>query len=147
MFTTLSFVVGGPPNNGSVDFFSGFYSTQQVIFLSIPIIMILILYNLVGFFLTVISYVWNLIFIIGNLNGYLASVEDLEIGQMQKMRVHKKLILCDDFAVMMMGKGRSIQYLGHAVDNHALYTRPSAASVGIFHLYLTYKISLLTIVL
>ena len=90
--------------------------------------MTLILYNLVGFFLTVISYVWNLIFIIGNLDGYLASVEDLEIGQMQKMRVHKKLILCDDFAVMMMGKGCSIQYLEHAVDNHALYAPQQLAS-------------------
>jgi len=73
----------------------------------------------------------------------LPQLKTLESGQMQKMRVHKKLLikpkvlyhnLCDDYAVMMMGKGCSIQYLGHAVDT----TRPSAASVGISHLYLTY---------
>ena len=75
----------------------------------------------------------------------LPQLKTLENGQMQKMRVHKKLLikpkvlyhnLCDDYAVMMMGKGCSIQYLGHALDT--IHVRPSAASVGISHLYLTY---------
>ena len=67
----------------------------------------------------------------------LPQLKTLEIGQMQKMRVHKKLLikpkvlyhnLCDDFAVIVMGKGCSIQYLGHAVDNHALHAPQQLAS-------------------
>ena len=63
----------------------------------------------------------------------LPQLKTLENGQMQKMRVHKKLlikpkVLYHDFAVMMMGKGCSIQYLEHAVDNHALYAPQQLAS-------------------
>ena len=96
-FSITFSLVGGPQNNGSVDFL-GFCSGQQFIFLPILIRECFIHYNDTK----MIAFGWKLLIlwviscgpIFCNLQfDELSCLKTLEIGQMPKTTVHKKLLI------------------------------------------------------